>query len=69
MIAILEGQEFIAGGVLITRDKIVTSATTVIRKITGEIIVKTGDWNKTSTMEDYPHQDRLVKVIILHEEY
>ncbi|KAL7740901.1 hypothetical protein ACLKA6_014063 [Drosophila palustris] len=69
MIAVLEGEEFIAGGVLIARDKVLTSASKLDGKNPGQISVRAAEWDKQSNNEVYPPQNRMVREIIQHDDF
>lgn len=69
MIEILEREEFIASGVLIGRDIVLTSASKLDGKNLVDIRVRAGVWNMQSNEEMYPPQSRLVEKIIPHEDF
>ncbi|XP_034473283.1 phenoloxidase-activating factor 2-like [Drosophila innubila] len=69
MIAVFEGEEFIATGVLISGDKVITSASKLDGKNPDKIRVVGGEWTLPDSKQTYPPQRRLVELIILHENF
>ncbi|XP_055595527.1 phenoloxidase-activating factor 2-like isoform X2 [Uranotaenia lowii] len=62
-------RNYICGGSLIQPDVILTAAFCVLNRNATSISVRAGEWDFQSTLEPYPHQDRQVKHITIHEDY
>ncbi|KAH8263321.1 hypothetical protein KR044_007343 [Drosophila immigrans] len=70
MVSVLNAhQQFLAGGVLIAADKVLTSALVGNRTDVDQLRVRAGEWNRQSDDESYPHQDRLVRQFLPHENF
>ncbi|XP_034101601.2 phenoloxidase-activating factor 2-like [Drosophila albomicans] len=70
MVSVLNAKgDFISGGALIASNIVLTTANLTNRKDLDRLSVRAGEWEKRSTDELYPHQNRLVKKILPHEGY
>ncbi|KAK9878969.1 hypothetical protein WA026_003788 [Henosepilachna vigintioctopunctata] len=72
MIAVLAEKsnltEYKCGGALIHPKVVITGAHCVYKK-NNTFMIRAGEWDSLSDKEIYPHQDRLVKQIIIHPQY
>lgn len=57
------------GGSLIHREVVLTAAHCVAGKDVNQMKIRAGEWDTQTKNEIYPHQDRRVKEIIVHENY
>nr|XP_031848006.1 uncharacterized protein LOC116433727 [Nomia melanderi] len=57
------------GGSLIHRQAVLTAAHCVHGKQPSELKVRAGEWDTQTRNEIYPHQDRNVQKVIVHEKY
>ena len=57
------------GGSLIHRQAVLTAAHCVQGKQPSELRIRAGEWDTQTKNEIYPHQDRAVKSVIVHEKY
>ncbi|XP_014260481.1 tryptase-2 isoform X2 [Cimex lectularius] len=57
------------GGALIHERVVLTAAHCVQRKSSSPLLVRAGEWDTQTKNELYPHQDRQVEEIIIHEDY
>ncbi|KAH8394272.1 hypothetical protein KR215_012044 [Drosophila sulfurigaster] len=70
MVSVLNAKgDFISGGVLIASNIVLTTANLTNGEDLDKLSVRAGEWDKESTDELYPHQDRSVKRILPHEGY
>lgn len=61
--------EYKCGGVLISPTTAITANHCLKSKIPSNFIVRAGEWDRASTLEYTPHQDRVVTQIISHPLY
>ncbi|XP_017762351.1 PREDICTED: trypsin 3A1-like [Eufriesea mexicana] len=61
--------EFQCGGSLIHKQAVLTSASCVHRINPSKLKIRAGEWNRLSSNEPFPYQDRNVKNIIVHEKF
>ncbi|XP_076681415.1 phenoloxidase-activating factor 2-like isoform X2 [Andrena cerasifolii] len=57
------------GGSLIHRQAVLTAAHCVQGKQPSELRIRAGEWDTQTKNEIFPHQDRAVKSVIVHEKY
>ncbi|KAG4068616.1 hypothetical protein HA402_004957 [Bradysia odoriphaga] len=57
------------GGSLISTGVVLTAAHCVSEKVPSSLKVRAGEWDTQTKDEIFPHQDRYVSEIIIHEEY
>ncbi|KAH8377721.1 hypothetical protein KR093_006803 [Drosophila rubida] len=69
MVALLFDSSLIGGGSIIAPNVVVTSANKVEKLDPKELIVRAGEWDLESEAEPFPHADRYVKQVILHERF
>ena len=71
MCAVLVGGRYTGGGSLLTPRFVLTAAHKVsnLRGGQEEVVVRCGDWDTRSQAELYPHQDRNIINIIIHNQY
>ena len=69
MCAVLVGGQYIGGASLITPSFVMTAAHKVSNRSPGEVLVRCGDWDTRSEDELFPHQERGILSIIIHDGY
>ncbi|KAM8716516.1 hypothetical protein ACLKA7_003398 [Drosophila subpalustris] len=67
MLASEDEPEYIGGGSIIAPNVVLTSASKVQKSNLNELIVRAGDWDLKAESEIYPHVDRTVRQMILHD--
>lgn len=60
---------FQCGGSLISPRVVLTVAHCITNSNRNSLIIRAGEWDSLSTDEYYPHQDREVEEVIIHEMY
>lgn len=61
--------EYKCGAVLISSTTALTANHCLKSKIPANFIIRAGEWDRSSTLEFVPHQDRVVNAIISHPNY
>lgn len=61
--------EYKCGAVLISSNSALTANHCLKSKIHSNFIIRAGDWDRATTLEYAPHQDRVVNSIMSHENY
>jgi len=73
MVAIMltsdEEPEYIGGGSILAPNVVLTSAHKVHNSNPDELVIRAGDWDLKTNLEIYPHVDRTVKQVILHDRF
>ncbi|XP_034472516.1 phenoloxidase-activating factor 2-like [Drosophila innubila] len=69
MLASDEEPEYIGGGSILAPNVVLTSAHKVQKCNPDELVIRAGDWDLKTNLEIYPHVDRSVKQMILHDRF
>ncbi|XP_041989240.1 phenoloxidase-activating factor 2-like [Aricia agestis] len=64
-----DNEDYIGGGSIISPSVVITAAHKIDDYNPGQIKCRAGEWDTQVTKEVLPHQDRLVKKIVLHPEF
>lgn len=61
--------EYKCGAVLISPTTAITANHCLKSKIPSNFIIRAGEWDRATTLEFTPHQDRVINSIVSHEDY
>ncbi|XP_017001151.2 phenoloxidase-activating factor 2-like [Drosophila takahashii] len=62
-------QSFLCGGTLIHPRLVISSSHNVINELVDTLVARVGDWDLNGLNEQFPHQSRRIKEIIMHPEF
>ncbi|KAH8279921.1 hypothetical protein KR054_011285, partial [Drosophila jambulina] len=68
-IALFSNDEYLGGGSLVAPGAVLTAAHLLRGKSEVDIVVRAGEWDLSHARERFPHEERLVKKIVRHDQF